>query len=129
MSRSAPAGIIRFSDETLTTILAALPRGAPPERVALLPQILRTWAQEDLCEHLSRESRADARKREGQLQSIATQAQGLIDAFGELAPTARFLAALRPELDRTQQSLLDVTAASIVVASQRLDQFVSHRVV
>jgi hypothetical protein len=116
-----PPRTVQFSAKILKRVVAALPPDAPSERVALLPQILHAWAQEDLREHLSGESRANARKQEEQLQSIARQAQGLIDAFAELAPPTRFLAALRPELDRTQQSFLGVTAAGIEVACQRLD--------
>jgi len=125
MSRSVPSGTVHFSDEALAKIVDALPLCAPPERAALLPQIFRAWAQEDLREHLSREGRKAARKQEDQLHSIAKQARGLIDAFEELPPTAQFLAALRPELYQTQQTLLDVTAVSIEVARQRLDHGVA----
>jgi hypothetical protein len=122
-SRPKPSRTIQFSAKVLEEVAAALSPGAPPERVALLPQILRAWAHEDLREHLSRQSRAAARKHAEQLRSIATLAQGLIDAFVELPPDARFLAALRPELHRTQQTLLEVTtASSIEVARRRFDE-------
>jgi len=79
------SGRIYFTDEALAHISTVLPSAAPPERVALLPEILQVWAKEDLHEHLSRESRAASRKRERQLQSIGALSKRLLKAIAALA--------------------------------------------
>ena len=113
MLRSAPAGTVHFANEDLTKIGAALPLGAPPERLALLPEILRAWEQEDLREHLSREGRAVLRHREKQLEDIKQHATGLLAAVEALDEAGRFEMTLRPQMwrDHTEIWNADTEAA------------------
>jgi hypothetical protein len=50
-----------FSNEGIEAIATALPSSTDPARSALLPAILRAWAEVDLHEHLSRGGRAATR--------------------------------------------------------------------
>jgi hypothetical protein len=106
----------------LTKIAAALPRGAPPERVTLLPQILRVWAQEDLREHLLREGRADVRQREERLQAVKKQAKDLLNAVEALDKIGRFEVVLRPQMRRAGTGVWNT---DIDAADRRRDQAVS----
>jgi hypothetical protein len=98
MSRSTPSGTVHFSDETLVKIVAALPLGAPPERVALLPPILHAWAQEDLREHLLREGRAAVQQREKRLQDVQKHAKDMLKAIEALDKRGCFEMALRSQM-------------------------------
>lgn len=106
----------------MTKIAAALPRGAPPERVTLLPQILRVWAQEDLREHLLREGRADVRQREERLQAVKKQAKDLLNAVEALDKIGRFEVVLRPQMRRAGTGVWNT---DIDAADRRRDQAVS----
>ncbi len=87
-----------FSDKGLETIVAALPSNAPPERVALLPDLLRAWAVTDLREHLSRERRLDVKQRRKRLDDISKMASELLWAVEGLNDHDRFLIACEPQM-------------------------------
>lgn len=91
---------VEFTDDALSKILAVLPPEAPPERVALLPALLRAWAAEDLREHLSREGRAAIAQRRKKLAAVAATARCLLDALQALDAAGRFEAALRTQMRR-----------------------------
>jgi hypothetical protein len=103
-------------------IIAALPPGSIPERVALLPKILRAWAHEDLREHLSQEGRVAKRQREKRLRSVGARAQKLIEVIEALDDTGLFDMALEPQMRRAGTSLLKT---DITVAKQRRDSAIS----
>lgn len=100
MVNIAPAEMIRFTDEALARIVAGLPPDAPPERVALLPEILRAWTEEDLREHLSREGRAVIQRRTKQLATVSKRANGLIEAVRALDGRGRFIIACEAQMRR-----------------------------
>ena len=54
--KANPSGPVEFTDKALADIAAVLPTETPPERVALLSELLRFWSVEELHEHISRES-------------------------------------------------------------------------
>jgi hypothetical protein len=116
------SGTDRLSDEVIGNIIAALPPGSMPEGVALLPEILRAWADEDLRGHLSLEGRVAKRQREKRLRSVGARAQELIKAIEALDHTGFFDTALEPQMRRAGTSLLktDITAAK-----QRRDSAIS----
>jgi hypothetical protein len=91
-------GAICFTNEAIASISAALPSGAPPERVALLPELLRAWASEDLREHLSREGRAVIRCRLKQLGAVAKTARSLLQAMRALDESGWFQVACGPQM-------------------------------
>lgn len=107
------AGQVRFSDAAISSIVAALPLGCRQERVALLPRILREWADQDLCGHLIAESRAAIQERQKQLRNLGRQARTLIEVFAKLDRTGLLTAARYIEALRANKSFLkvDVTAA------------------
>lgn len=113
---------VKFSKDALGAIAATLPSSTDPARSALLPQILRAWAAEDLCEHLSRESRIAARQREMRLRSVGARAQKLIEAIEALDQTGTFETALKPEMRRAGTSLWET---DITAAEQRRDDAIS----
>jgi hypothetical protein len=99
--------VIEFSDEVIDTIAATLPLDTDPARLALLPELLRAWANEDLPEHLSWDSRAEARQRQKRLRAIGAKAQQFIDGYNELASDWRALSAIaiEPQMLRDGASL------------------------
>jgi hypothetical protein len=104
---------VRFSDDAICVIAAALPPNSPSERLKLLPQILRAWAVEDLHEHLFSEGRATAKLRKKQLQSLGKRAHELIRVFAALDDSGFFNAAFETQMRRAGTTVLDtdVTAA------------------
>jgi hypothetical protein len=103
-------------------IIAALPPGSMPKRVALLPEILRAWADEDLRGHRSLEGRVAKRQREKRLRSVVARAQEVIKVIEALDHTGFFDTALEPQMRRAGTILLktDITAAK-----QRRDSAIS----
>ena len=93
-------GAVCFTNEAIASISAALPSGAPPERVALLPELLRAWASEDLLEHLSREGRQLVKRRGGRLGTISDKARRILDAVDKLDEVGQFLIARGPQMRR-----------------------------
>ena len=100
MTRIGLSGLIQFTEEALADIAAAIPAESPPEQVALLPELLRAWAAEELSEHLSREGRALVAERSGRLIAASKKARGLLEALGALDEHARFLLAIEPQIRR-----------------------------
>jgi hypothetical protein len=113
---------VQFSEEALGAIAATLPSDTDPARSALLPQILRAWAAEDLREHLSRDGRISVRQRDKRLRAVAAQAQKLIDAIKALDDTGTFEIALKPQVRRAGTSLWET---DITAAKQRRDNAIS----
>jgi hypothetical protein len=93
MVKSAAPRRFELDDAALTEIAAALPPQTPVERAALLPDVLRAWAAEDLREHFAYEGRAAIRQREKQLAATAAQARGLLARIAMLDQHGRFLLA------------------------------------
>jgi hypothetical protein len=122
MMKPPAAVVVDFPDEALKEIVAAVPPGAPPERLKLLPAILRAWAQEDLREHLSRESRTVFRGREEQLQAIKEQTKDLLNAFKALDEVGFSELALRPQIHRESTELWNV---DVEIADCRRDKAIS----
>jgi hypothetical protein len=117
-----------FTDEALATIAAALPKDAPTERVSLLPDLLRAWAKDDLCEHFSRKSRAVLRKEDDELSSISKIAWVLIEAVRD--PDTRAKLAYRTQAHReakvvTTRSGARFSLANVEQATQRCDDALS----
>jgi hypothetical protein len=102
-----------FSDASIKSIVDALPRNCRAERAALLPEVLLAWGKEDLLEHLSRESRAAAKRREEQRRSVGAQARELIGAFVALDETGFLDTAIRLQMGRAGTSMMntDIRAA------------------
>jgi len=99
-----PPRRVHFTSEALARIAAGLPPDAPPERTALLPEILRAWAEGDLREHLSREGRAVIQRRTKQLAMVKKRANGLIEAVRELDGRGRFAIACEAQMRREAAS-------------------------
>jgi hypothetical protein len=66
-----------------------LPKPRCTRRCKLLPKILKEWARADLKEHLSRESRADIRKRIKRLDTVTKLARQLQEALDRLEQVDR----------------------------------------
>ncbi len=98
MLNIGPAGTVHFTNEILAKIAAGLPPDTPPERIALLPEILHAWAEEDLRDHLSREGRAAIQRRTKRLATVSSRASGLIDAVRALDGRGRFIIACEPQM-------------------------------
>jgi len=121
MSEDVPSVTVDFSDQVLSSIVAALP-SAPPERAALVAEILRAWAKEDLRDHLTRESRAAARQREQQVQVVMKHAKDLLRAVKALDVRGYFEIALRPQIRRDGTEILTV---DVETARFRRDRAIS----
>jgi hypothetical protein len=102
------SGAVHFSAKALGEIAAALPASSPPARVALLPAILRAWAEQDLRDHLSRAGRAAVRQREARLQDVSTHAKDLLNAVEALDEDGYFEMALRAQMQRESAELWNV---------------------
>jgi hypothetical protein len=106
-------GVVSFSDAAMDSIVAMLPSGCRQERVALLPNILREWAEQDLRSHPTAESRAAVQERQKQLRNLGRQARTLIEVFAKLDETGLSTAALYTESQPINKPLwkVNVTAA------------------
>jgi len=113
MEGTPSAGAVNISDAAISSIVAALPSGCRQDRVALLPNILREWAEQDLRDYLPAKSRAAVQERQKQLSNLGRRARTLIEVFAKLDRTGLFTAAVEPESQRPNKSLLkvDVNAA------------------
>jgi hypothetical protein len=106
-----------FSDASIKSIFDALPRNCRAERAPLLPEVLRTWGEEDLLEHLSREGRTTARRQEEQRRSVAAQARNLIGALVALEETGFMETALRLQMWRADTSMTDTDISAALQRS------------
>jgi len=113
---------VQFSKDAIAAITATLPVSTDPARLALLPQILRAWAQEELREHLSREGRAAIRQREKRLRSVGARAQKLIEAIKALDHSGTFETAFKPQMRRAGTGFWET---DITAAKQRRDNAIS----
>ncbi len=96
--KTSPSRAVEFTDKALADIIAVLPMETPPERAALLPELLRAWAGEELREHLSRESRAAINKRRRELAAVALNARHFLDSVRTLDRKGLFLLAWETQL-------------------------------
>jgi len=106
---------VQFSEEAIVAIAAALPSSTDPARSAILAEILRAWAEEDLQEHLWREGRAAIRQKEKQLRSVGAQAKTLIETIAALDEHGVFETTLKAQMHHAGTGLweTDVTAAGL----------------
>jgi hypothetical protein len=104
---------VQFSKEAISAIAASLPADTDPARLAVLPELLRAWASEDLREHLSRKGGAELRRRQKQLCAVGGKAQKLLDLIVALDPAAFFDTAIEPQMarDGTSPFETDIAAA------------------
>ena len=104
---------VQFPDDVVGAIAASLPKDTDPMRSALLPEILRAWAIEDLREHLSREGRAALLQRQKRLRAVGAQAQALARTILALDEHDRFTTILRTQMHHGGTSVLmtDIAAA------------------
>jgi hypothetical protein len=107
-----------FTDEVIAEITATLPPDTDPARLAVLPELLRAWANEDLRENLSWEGRAEVRRREKKLRIVGAKAQDFLGAFVALDRSAFFDTAIEPQMLRDGTSLVKTDVAA---AKQRRD--------
>lgn len=112
---------VQFSDEVISAISAALPADTDPARLAVLPELLRAWADEDLRQILSWETRAQLREREKRLRTVGAKTQELIDAIVALDRVAFFDIAIEPQMRRDGTSLFKTDVAA---AKQRRDSVI-----
>jgi hypothetical protein len=113
---------VQFSEEVMGTIEATLSPDADPARLALLPEMLHAWANEDLVEHLSREGRAALRQREKRLRTVGARAQGVIEAILSLDQNGFFKTAFEPQMRHAGTS---IWSTDIEAASERRDTAIS----
>jgi hypothetical protein len=114
--------IVTFPEAVIAAMGTTLPPNTDPARLALLPQILRAWADEDLLDHLSREGRADLRRREKQLRKVGGLTRDLIEAISLLDQHGRFEIALNPQMRRARTSLWNTDVAA---GEERRDNAIS----
>lgn len=69
---------IEFTDRDMGLITLALPAGCDRRRVALLPEMLRDWAANDLRYHLPDESAIEGRNRRERVGRIGKAADNLL---------------------------------------------------
>jgi hypothetical protein len=104
--------IVTFPEEVIAAIGATLPPNTDPARLAVLPQMLHAWANEDLLEHLSREGRPDLRRREKQLSEVGGLTKDLIKAISLLDQRGFFEIALNSQMRRARTSSWDTDVAA-----------------
>jgi hypothetical protein len=77
------AGAVVMSDESIHTIIAALPSTCPAARLVLLPDILRDWSAVELRIHLLflPDRQKAARKQLAKLETLGRQAARLLDGL------------------------------------------------
>ena len=109
-----------FSDEAVGAIIEALPANVIPERLELLPQLLRDWVEHDLPYHLARENRASVRERQRRLLAVAKRAAHLCEALAALDHGDSFWLAIRIATHKTGKSLVRLAQSDIAQARERL---------
>jgi hypothetical protein len=120
MERKPPPTAGRLADDALRTIVAALPPNGVPERLILLPRLLREWADRDLLDHFCRERSATLRAREKRLQAVARSAKTLREAMANLEGADVFTLALEIAIRKTGSTLLEVEQSEITKAQEQL---------
>jgi hypothetical protein len=75
---------IEFTDRDIGLIQSSLPSGSDPERVGLLPLLLREWARVDLRWHFARTLLPVLARRRGRLKKVAKRAAALIQILDNL---------------------------------------------
>jgi hypothetical protein len=120
MERKPPPTAGRLADDALKAIVAALPPNAAPERLILLPRLLREWGNRDLLDHLRRESSAMFRARQKRRQAVARCAKNLYEAISNLDDTDVFGLALDIAVRKTGSTVLQVDQSEITTAQERL---------
>jgi hypothetical protein len=73
-----------FTDRDVSLIINSLPDAVDPQRLKLLPRVLREWSRNDLREHLSRESPAVTLKRARRVKAVGERARKLLRAMDAL---------------------------------------------
>jgi hypothetical protein len=96
-----------------------LPKPLCTRRCALLPQVLREWDRSALGEHLSRESRADTRKRIEKLDTVTKLARQLQEAMDKLDNSDR--SAIVVQMARAERSTEEVSWKELVYRIARLE--------
>jgi hypothetical protein len=71
-------------EQCAEALQCVLPKPLCTRRCELLPQVLQEWERNALVEHLSREPRADIRKRIKKLDRVTKLARQLHDALDKL---------------------------------------------
>jgi hypothetical protein len=120
MERKPPPTAGRLADDALKTIVAALAQNAVPERLILLPRLLREWADRDLLDHFRRERSATLRARERRLQAVARSAKKLREAMANLEDADIFRLALGIAIRKTGSTLFEVDQSEITEAQEQL---------
>jgi hypothetical protein len=109
-----------FSEEAISAIIKALPANPVPDRLALLPRLLREWHNHFLPDHFPRESSAMFRARQKRCQAVARCAKNLYEAISNLDETDVFGLALDIAVQRTGSAILQVDQSEITAAQERL---------
>lgn len=91
---------VEFTEDVLAEIATAMPPWAEPERVALLAELLRAWAAEDLVHHLSREKRSVMKHRIKQMRAVQEAGRRLLATVEELDDRGTTWLADDPQLHR-----------------------------
>src|SRR5580693_10073318 len=97
MTEAASEDAAYFSVDALEEIVAAFPPEVPSKKVALLPELLRTWAAEALKAHLDREGRPAIKKRQQGFVEIGKNARGLLNAINALDAADCFAIAMEAQ--------------------------------
>jgi hypothetical protein len=79
-----------FTDRDVTLIASSLPDAVDPQRLKLLPRVLREWSRNELREYLSREPRAIILERAARVEAVGEHAQRLLEALGALDDRDRY---------------------------------------
>lgn len=75
---------IEFSERDIRLIQCSLPPGIDPERIELLPSLLREWARVDLRWHFARTPLPVLARQRMRMKKVAKRAAALIQALDEL---------------------------------------------
>ena len=70
-----------FTDRDIERIRQSLPDGVDPQRLKLLPKILRDWAATDLSLHLSMPTAKERGDRIKRLEALAASSKSLVQAL------------------------------------------------
>jgi hypothetical protein len=109
-----------FSEEVVRDVIASLPPNPVPDRLAVLPWLLREWHEHFLPYHFG-ESRATIRARQKRLRAVARYGEKLFEALVTLDDSSSsFELAIELAIHQTGKSLLGLTQSDIAQARERL---------